>query len=150
MAAGIQRRRYIALRQVNGRMACDCKDKARVWQRDVLKAYNQQGTGIQDRRESRQPGLPFVLGAIVGQDRIGEVALEHLCAPLLPTLEILDEVLAALIAILAAQELGGTWRGTCSRIQQRYVGLSPRKPLVNDPDIPHNNTNKRKAGSCFS
>src|SRR5438128_5547131 len=86
-----------------------------------------------------------MLRAVVGQDLVGEVALQQFRAPPLPGLQIADQYFDALVAVMAAQQFGGTrWRAsTC--IEEGNAGLAARKGLVDDRDIANNEGQKAKA-----
>src|SRR2546425_658123 len=86
-----------------------------------------------------------MLRAVVGQNRIREVALQQFRTPSLPGLQILDQFLDTPIAVMAAQQFGGTgWRAS-TRIEEGNPDLAARKGLVDHRDIANNEGQKAKA-----
>src|SRR5689334_8735632 len=78
------------LRQVDGEMPAQGEGELDWMQALLRESGNEQGAGIQDRGERRQPVLIVVLGAEVTQHRIGEMGLHQVGRPRLPLLQIGD------------------------------------------------------------
>src|SRR5450432_3068386 len=89
-------------------------------------------------------------GAIVHQNWIREMALQYLSTPGFPFMQILNQGRNLLLLTrVAAQQFGCTGRGTCTRIQQRDIRFTPRECLVNDRNIPNDESEKPKTCSRF-
>ena len=71
-------------RKVHDSMARHGKGQFRLSRAYTLDTGQHKGRSIKHRGKSCQPRLVIVLGAIVGENRVGEMALEQLGRPLLP------------------------------------------------------------------
>src|SRR5260370_12579624 len=83
-----------------------------------------------------------MLGAIVGQYRIGEVALQQLRRPFFPLAQKLDKTFYTLVAVMAAQHFRRAgWRSSTG-IEEGYISLPPPERLVGVRDIAENHSTK--------
>src|SRR5215472_16116979 len=90
-----------------------------------------------------------MLGAVVGQYRIGEVALQQLRRPLFPLAQKLDKAFNTLVAVMTAQHLRcAGWRAGTG-IEEGDISLPPREGLVDDRNIADNQGKKTKAHSSL-
>ena len=68
-----------------------------------------------------------MLGAEVGQDRVGQVAFEEVGGPALPFGQQALNGSQVIVPEIPTQQLDGARRRSCSCIQKRNVNLTPRK-----------------------
>src|SRR5579859_990434 len=73
---GIHRWRTVHLGKINRRVACYGESVAYGGCCDIFKTNDEQRAGIQDGSEGGEPGLAFVLRAIIGQNGIRKVAFQ--------------------------------------------------------------------------
>ena len=72
------------LTQIHQRVAPDREREARLERVDAIYPDDHQRAGVENRDQRREPRLVVVLRAEEAQDRVGDVALEHLGERLLP------------------------------------------------------------------
>ena len=84
---------------------------------------NGEGGGVQDGREGREPGLVVVLGPIVGEHGVGEVAFQEFRRPALPVVEELLQCLGALVSDMPAEDFESGGRRACTRVQDVKCSL---------------------------
>src|SRR5258708_1134429 len=86
-----------------------------------------------------------MLGAIVGQYRIGGVALQQLRRPFFPLAQKLDKTFYTLVGVMGAQHFRRAgWRASTG-IEEGDISLPPREGLVDDRNIADNHGKKTKA-----
>src|SRR5258708_5001416 len=90
-----------------------------------------------------------MLGAVVGQYRIGEVALQQLRTPFFPLAQKTDKPFYPLVAVMAAQHFRPAWRGASTGIDERDIDLPPREGLGDERKIAANRGTKTKAQSSL-
>src|SRR5258708_36795234 len=91
-----------------------------------------------------------MLGAVVGQHWIGEVALQQLRRPFFPLAQKTDKPFYTLVAVMAAQHFRPPgWRAS-TRIEQGDLSLPPREGPVDVRNIANIQDKKPKAYPSYS
>ena len=89
-----------------------CKGIAGCRQGWNFQARQDERAGIQDDGQGLHPGLLLVLRAVVGQDRVGEMALQNVGAPHFPLVQKRAQFFRVRDGAIATQQFHGRRWGT--------------------------------------
>src|SRR5581483_568671 len=143
----LDRALVVDLGEIHRRVAGHRERQPRPTARGAVDPDQDQRAGVQHRGQRRQPGLAVVLGAEVAEQRVGEVALQHLGRPALPLAEQLVQRLGGALLGAAAQELHAAGGRAGAGVEQRDAHLAARERLVEDRHVTDHQRQEQEAGA---
>src|SRR5450759_2516114 len=101
------------LSQVYRRVTGDGKGKPGHLLWYFIYANREEGADIEDSGEGGQPGLAIMLGTVVHQNRVGEMALQQFRRPIFPLMKMFDKFVHHVALAVASQHFQGAGGRAC-------------------------------------